>query len=301
MSGKRLIAGFALLFGALGLAGCPAKASVDQSITLCDFESLPDKAAENPNFDIPSALKKPTYPKHDFRWGTSGYATLEPIDKDSAKAIKDKVFYKYFHGKSAAKIRFTVPGDYKKFDADSRPKVWETGLSLGTETHTPLKHTDWSQFRYLTFNLFNPSGRAQNLKIRFSDSAANVTQTAIDVPASGPADVEIDLGFLALARLNTQDIRQLTLYLDTATQDSDPVLILDDVALHTADIEVRRKAELEDGEEADDEEEDWDSEDEEDAAKAPKNPIVRPGQAALVAPAAVSATAAPAAASATAK
>lgn len=300
MSGKRLIAGFALGLGVLGLMGCPAKASVDESVTLCDFESLPDKAAENPNFDIPSALKKPTYPNHDFRWGTSGYATLEPINKESAKALKDKVFYKYFSGKSAAKIRFTVPGDYKKFDADTRPKVWETGLSLGTETQTRLKHTDWSKFRYLTFNLYNPTGKGQNLKLRIADSAANVTQTAIDVPASGPADVEIDLAFLALARLNTQDIRQLTLYLDTASQDSDPLLILDQVALHTATVEERRKAESEEGEEADDEEEDWDSEDEEDAAKAPKNPIIRPGQAAS-APAAVSGTAAAAAASATAK
>src|SRR6185369_3692451 len=133
-----------LVFGAVLFSGCTAKASPFKSVTLCDFERTADPVAESPHYDIPTALKKPNYTNHDFRWNTSGYAVMEPVSKDEAKAAKNKPFYKFFQGKTAARVRFTVPADYKKPGAENNPKAWETGISLATDSYTALPLTDWS-------------------------------------------------------------------------------------------------------------------------------------------------------------
>jgi len=255
-------AGFALF----GLLGCSAKASPYKSVVLCDFERVSDSASEDPHYDIPTALKRPNYINHDFRWNTSGYAAMEPIGKEVAKAEKNKPFYKFFEGKTAAKVRFTVPADYKKADAASQPKRWESGLSLATDSYTPLQVTDWSPYAYLAMSAYNPGKLDQTLRLRFNDSAADVTETSVLLPAGKPVTVEVDLKRLSAARLNTKDLRGLTLYLDTAGQKEDPILIFDNLGLHTGSYAERKKAESEE-EVAEEEEADWDSEDEEGAKK----------------------------------
>lgn len=243
------------------IAACSAKASPYKSISLCDFERKADPVAESPHYDIPTALKKPNYVNHDFRWGTV-YAKMEPVDKEEAKLAKNKPFYKYFQGKTAARVKFTVPGDYKKKDPLDTAKAWETGLTLATDTYTALKVTDWTPWRYLDLDVYNPSERGQTLRLRVTDSSSKVTETSAVVVPGGPSTVEFDLKMLEDDRINAADIRSLTLYLDTRDQDKDPILVFDNLGLHTGTIEERRKAEATE-EEAEEEEEDWDSEEEE--------------------------------------
>lgn len=249
-------------FALMALAGCTAKASPYKSVTLIDFERLADPVSESPHYDIPTALKKPNYINHDFRWNTSGYAVMEPVSKEEAKKAKNKPLYKFFHGKTAAKVRFSVPGDYKKINPDNKPKTWETGMTLSTDSYTSLPVTDWSPWAYLNIDFYNPGEKDLTLHVRFADSAANVTEASAVVVAGGASTLEFDLRQLALARLNVKDMRALTLYLDTADEQKDPVLIFDNIGLHTGTVEERRKAEVEE-EAAEEEEEDWDSEEEE--------------------------------------
>jgi hypothetical protein len=277
------LAGFALM-------GCAAKASSFKSITLCDFERTADPVAESPHVDIATALKKPNYVNHDFRWITSGYASMEPVTKDEAKAAKNKPFYKFFQGKIAAKVRFSVPSDYKKITADNKPKSWESGMTLSTDSYTPLKTTDWSGFKYLAMSVYNPGEKDQRLHVRYADSAANVTESSTVIPAGGPCTVEFNLDQLSDARINAHDMRALTLFLDTAEQSKDVYLVFDNIGIHTGTYEERKKADLEE-ESATEEEEDWDTEDE-DTGKLVLGVVSRPsGITGLNSPAALSGSA----------
>lgn len=105
----------------VGLMGCSAKASPFKSITLCDFERTADPIAESQHYDIPTALKKPNYVNHDFRWNTSGYATMEPFTKDEARADKNKPLYKFIQGKIAAKSASQYPGTTKSLPLTTSP------------------------------------------------------------------------------------------------------------------------------------------------------------------------------------
>src|SRR5687767_3904540 len=96
------------------LAGCGPKGPQPKTLVLNGFERVPDAALLKRQFDPAEALKKPTYPGHDFDVATSGYASLSAINKEAARAAKDKALYQFIQGKTAAKVRFTVPSDYKK-------------------------------------------------------------------------------------------------------------------------------------------------------------------------------------------
>jgi hypothetical protein len=264
-----------LLFAVAGLAACSAKASAPKSAILNDFERVPDPGLLKRQFDPAEALKKPTYPSHDFDVSTSGYASVSSLGKESIRNAanadaKDKAafkaVYKFIQGKSAAQVRFTVPGDYKVWDPKdltATPHSWETGFGMDTDSHTPLKVTDWSPYRYFDFRVYNPSALTQTVYVRFNDASSGVTLTSVAVPA-GESEVELPLQQLSEARLNASNIKGFTLFLDTAKptiQTADPVLYFDEIALYDTDSQARIKAALEEGE-SEDNDEDWDSEDE---------------------------------------
>lgn len=274
-----------LVLGMVFFSGCTAKAAPFKSVTLCDFERTADPVAESPHYDIPTALKKPNYTNHDFRWNSSGYAVMESVSKDEAKAAKNKPFYKFFQGKTAARIRFTVPADYKKPNAENKPKLWETGITLATDSYTALPVTDWSAFRYLALGAYNPGEKDQLLFVRIRDAYSNMTETSA-VVAGGASILEFDLKMLSDSRLNTKDIRAISLYLNTADQDKDPVLIFDNLQLHSGTVEERQKAALEEDQAAEEEEEDWDAQEEDQANIAP--PVISRPSGITGAPAPVS-------------
>jgi hypothetical protein len=164
-----------------------------------------------------------------------------------------------------------VPGDYRKKD-ESFPKTWETGFGLSIDSHTPLKVPDWSPYRYFDFRVFNPKPMVQTLYVRYNDAASAVTVTSVLIP-QGECEVELPLDQLSYARLDVSQIRGVTLFLDTANQSSDPVLMFDQIALYDTDAAARIKYALEEGEQ-ESEDEDWDSEDEDTVRKVL---VVHPG------------------------
>ena len=261
-----------VVFLAAVLAACAKKAPAPQSVVLNGFERVPDPALAKRQFDPAEALKKPTYPSHDFDVSTSGYAALSPVDKTMARAAKDKALYQFIQGKSAGKVRFTVPSDYRKKD-EHFPKTWETGLTLSIDSHTPLSATDWAAFQYLSVPVFNPGPLTQTVMVRFNDSSSGVTLTSALAPL-GESVLEFPLSILSDARLNPADLKGLTIFLDTATQETDPVLIFDEIGLYSLSADARAKLALEEGDQSDDEE-DWDSEDD---SVVRKVQVVRPGQ-----------------------
>jgi hypothetical protein len=271
-----------LILAVAGLAACSAKASAPKSVVLDDFERVPDPGLLKSQFDPMEAIKHPTYPNHDFDVATSGYASVTSLSKDAARAARNKALYLFIQGKNAAQVRFTVPGDYRVKGSDDFPKTWETGFGLNIDSHTPLKVTDWSPYRYFDFRVYNPRPLQQTLYIRYSDADAATTITAVVLP-QGECEVELPLDQLSAARLNPSDIKGVMLFLDTAGQDVDPVLMFDQLALYDTDSATRVKLALEDGEQEEDDE-DWDSEDEDVVRKVL---VVHPGDI----PAALSATA----------
>jgi hypothetical protein len=270
----RLLRFGVLVLAVAALTACSAKASAPKSVVLDDFERVPDPGLLNRQFDPVSAMKNPTYPSHDFDVATSGYASVTSISKDAARAAKDKPLYKFIQGKTAAQVRFTVPGDYRKKD-ENFPKTWETGFGLTIDSHTPLKVTDWTPYRYFDFRVFNPQANPQTLYIRYNDAASAVTITSVAVP-QGECEVELPLEQLSVARLNPSEIQGVTLYLDTASQDRDPILMFDQLALYDTDSATRTKLALEEGAQ-EEEDQDWDSEDEDTVRKVL---LVHPGDAA---------------------
>jgi hypothetical protein len=255
------------------LAACSPKGPQPKTLLLNGFERVPDSALLKRQFDPVEALKKPTYPSHDFDVATSGYATLSAVHKEAARQAKDKPLYKFIQGRYAAKVRFSVPSDYKVKGSDRYPKIWESGFSMTIASRTPLPATDWSAYKYLSLRVFNPGPRLQTLWVRISDSASVVTQTAAVVPL-GESELEFPLGFLSDARLNSRDIKALTFYLDTAAQDVDPYLYFDEIALQDMDAALRAKLAAEEGVE-EEEQEDWD---EEEGDSIRKVRVVRPGE-----------------------
>jgi len=104
----------------------------------------------------------------------------------------------------------------------------------------------------------------------------------------GESEVELPLDQLSDARLNASDVRGITLFLDTANQDVDPILIFDQLALYDTDAATRIKLAAEEGADESADDEDWDEEEE----GVRKVNVVHPGDATPVAAsAAVSATA----------
>ena len=72
------------------LAACSPKGPQPKTLVLNGFERVPDAGLLKRQFDPAEALKKPTYPSHDFDVATSGYATLSAINKEEARKAKDK-------------------------------------------------------------------------------------------------------------------------------------------------------------------------------------------------------------------
>ncbi len=268
------------LVALVGLSACSARGKVPGSVVLDDFERVPDPGLLQNRFDPVEALKHPTYPSHDFDVATSGYASVTSLSRQSARDARDRALYEFIQGKSAAQVRFTVPGDYHKAGEDGFPTTWESGFGLTTDSHTPLKVTDWSPYAYFDFRVYNPRPLAQTLYVRYSDAASNVTVTSVTLP-QGESEVELPLAQLSAARLDPADMKGVMLYLDTAGQQVDPVLMFDQLALYEADAATRFKLAQDEGASDQSDEEDWD---EQDSDTVRKVRVIHPGEAPAPAP-----------------
>ena len=223
---------FGLGLGLAMAAAQPAWAAQGKSVHLCDFEDIPMLKWSDTVYDIPTALKKPSYPSKDYDWNTGGYARIEPVEKREAYRAKNEALGSFMRGKYGALVRFTVPSEFRVLDGENDPASWESGMTLSTETATALTVTDWSAYKSLSLDVFNPSDKARDLFFRISDSGSTtfVRSARLD---KGAATVQIPVKDLDDQRLDVADIRSITLFLDTAKMDKAPELYLDNLQLNT--------------------------------------------------------------------
>lgn len=214
---KRVFLSMCLVSIMAAVAGCGGSAGKGKTVVLNGFEKQPDPSASRQVYDLVESLKKPDLPVDDYGWATSGYVDLEPFNKYATQ------------GKITAKARFTVPGDFKK--ADRKPKSWEAGMTLSTETPTKLAETDWSGYRFLAIDIYNPENREYQASLRVVDSHSNVTETAQLIRAKGKTIMFMEITRLAEARIDTKDLKALTLYMNTVDEPKDPVLYIDNLRL----------------------------------------------------------------------
>lgn len=198
------------------LAGCAAQAA-PKIVLLCGFENIPNPDAVS--LDPLTHFQYPNNPANDYLWDTSNYVVLEPFLKFATQ------------GKYCAKARFTVPGDLKAANQGQKPKSWEAGMTLSTESGTKLSVTDWSPYKNLSLDIYNPEDKEYPVYLRVGDIHSKVTVTAGLIRPKGKSSVGIPVTRLAEAWLDTKDIKFLTLYLDTADLTVDPVLYIDNVKL----------------------------------------------------------------------
>jgi hypothetical protein len=235
-------------------------AKQEKSVFLCDFEIVPMPGQDKPYFDIQQALspRNLKYPHHDFFWQTSGWAELTPYPREQARQARDRELYSFFKGKAGAKVRFTVPGDYKIINETNRPKVWESGITLSIDSQTPLKITDWSGFETFSLDVFNREDKDLELFIRFIDSNSKEIVMSSVVGAKTQGTIQLPLSRLVDKRINVADLKQFSLFLNTAALEQGPYLFIDNVQLNREVLTERRAS----GEE--DEEDDWEEDEEDD-------------------------------------
>jgi hypothetical protein len=220
VSAKPLLALFIVAGALVGLSGCGEALAQPKTVVLCSFEKVPDPSVSRQVYDLVEALKKPDLPVDDYGWSTSGYVAMEPFPKYATQ------------GKFTAQAKFTVPGDFKKV----KPKTWEAGMTLSTDTPTKLAVTDWSPYKLLVVDVYNAEDKEYQAFLRFSDSAGNLTETASLIRAKNKSYMLIEVTRLAEARLNTKDLKALTIYLNTVDQPAAPVLYFDNVRLTSAPL-----------------------------------------------------------------
>jgi hypothetical protein len=198
------------------LAGCKAQAA-PKTVLLCGFENTPNPEANS--LDPLSHFQHPINQANDYLWDTSNYVVLEPFNKLASQ------------GKYCAKSRFTIPGDLRVITPDKKPKSWEAGMTLSTESGTKLSATDWSPYRSVSLDIYNPEDKEYQAYLRIGDVHSKITVTAALVKPKGRTVVAIAVTRLAEAWLDATDIKFLTLFLDTADLGVDPVLYIDNVKL----------------------------------------------------------------------
>lgn len=193
-----------------------------KTVLLCGFENLPEAGLSGKPLDPPVSLKKPNYHGDDFGWETGGYVDMEPWQKFSTQ------------GKNCAKVRFTVPGDYKSLSQTARLTSWEAGMKLSPSTPTRLSTTDWSSYTVVAVDFYNPEPREYQAMIRVTDSHSNMTVTAGLIRGAAKSTVAMSVTQLAAARVDVRDIKILAIFLDTLREKTDPVLYMDNVRLDTS-------------------------------------------------------------------
>jgi hypothetical protein len=222
------LAGVALALPmAAGLAAAQGK-----SVHLCDFEDIPMVKWSDTVYDIPTALKKPNYPSNDYDWNTGGYARLEPAEKREAFQAKNEALGRFMRGNYAVKVRFSVPSEFRVMGTEDDPQSWESGMTLSTETPTSLALTDWTNYKSISLDVYNPSQQDRQLFVRVSDSNSTTYQRSA-VLKPGEARLQLPLTELDQQRINLADIRAITLFMDTASYSEPPALYMDNLQLNT--------------------------------------------------------------------
>ncbi|MCX8093156.1 MAG: hypothetical protein N3E50_03205 [Candidatus Goldbacteria bacterium] len=186
-------------------AGCGAKkttkALLKEKGLLCSFEVTPSETAIG-----------------DFDWETNGFVKLEQFKKYAT------------NGKHSAQAIFSIPADFLSTTKAAQVTEWFAGITLSISTLTRLKVTDWSKYKKFGVDIYVPDTKDRDLFIKFVDNFGKEYITTKQIK-NGRNKLEVILDEVKAARINTESIVLLSLYLNTAKEEKDVILYIDNVRL----------------------------------------------------------------------
>jgi hypothetical protein len=155
----------------------------------------------------------------DFELETNGYVSLEQIKKYSSQ------------GKFSAKATFSVPVDFLTTTQAARSKdSWVDSVTMGINTLTPLKVTDWSVYKKFDIDVYVADPQAPDLTITLVDAHGN-QYTASRPLKNGRNKLELLVDDVKTARVDVAAITSFSLSMDTKNQPKDVVIYLDNIRL----------------------------------------------------------------------
>ena len=200
---ETLVVIFILFF--LISTGCAAKkttkALLKEKGLLCSFEVTPSETAIG-----------------DFDWETNGYVKLEQFKKYAT------------NGKHSAQAIFSIPADFLSTTQAAKVTQWIAGITLSISTLTKLKVTDWSKYKKFGVDIYVPDNKDRDFFIKLIDNYGKEYITTKQIK-NGRNKLEIVLDEVKSARINTESIVTLSLYLDTKNEEKDVTLYIDNVRL----------------------------------------------------------------------
>lgn len=200
---KILIVILALFF--VITTGCGAKKTVKALLKekglLCSFEVLPSETSIG-----------------DFDWETNGFVKLEQFKKYAT------------NGKYSAQAIFSIPADFLSTTNAAKVNEWHAGITLSISTLTKLKVTDWSKYKKFAVDIYVPDNKDRDLYIKFIDNYGKEYITTKQIK-NGRNKLEVILDEVKSARLNIESIVALSIYLNTAKEEKDVILYIDNVRL----------------------------------------------------------------------
>lgn len=187
------------------LAGCGAKinkkALLKKQGLLCSFETVASETAIG-----------------DFSWETYDYVRLEQIKKYAS------------NGKYTAQAIFSVPADFKTTTQAAKVTSWISAMTLSINTLTPLKVTNWSEYKKFGVDIYVPDSIQRDFFIKLLD-ANGKEYIAMRPVKNGRNKLEINIQDIKDTRIDTGNIVSLSLYLDNKGVDKDVILYIDNVRL----------------------------------------------------------------------
>jgi len=184
--------------------GCAAK-STKQMLAdkgrICSFETLPSDKAIG-----------------DFDWETHGYVSLTQFKKYATK------------GKFSAQAAFSVPADFLGTTQAAKVDSWIAGMTMGIDTLSKLKITDWSAYKKFGVDIYVPDDKTRDFYIKFTDENGK-EHIALRPLKKGRNKLDVPLADIQKSRINTSGIVSFSFYLDTKEEEENVILYLDNVRL----------------------------------------------------------------------
>lgn len=154
----------------------------------------------------------------DYDLDTNGYVKLEQIKKYASQ------------GKFSAKAVFSVPVDFLTTTQAAKAKTWVSSITMGINTLTKLKNTEWQYYKKFAVDIFVTDPQAPDVFLKIVDMYGNEYLTQRQLK-NGRNKLEVVLEDVKVSRVDTSAITSFSIYMDTATQPKDVVIYLDNIRL----------------------------------------------------------------------
>ena len=127
---------------------------------------------------------------------------------------------------------YLQPGSLTPTATPTSTPVWRPRILIGMGSATGLRTQDFSPYRALRLDVFNPEQRAINGQLELADSRGyTFVLPAVGLVGQKVTTLGADLADLAAQDLDLKHIRHLAFHVDVSGRGSPPVLYLDNLRL----------------------------------------------------------------------